>query len=59
VDEFDHEITGLQLNDEHIEFDCYECHTDDRYDIPPSCVECHDDDVSFPTDLPGERIQLK
>jgi len=59
VDEFDHAATGLILNDEHIEFDCYECHTDDQYDITPSCMECHDDDLSFPTDIPGERIQLK
>ncbi len=57
VGEFDHEVTGLRLNDYHVEFDCYECHTDDHYDVPPSCVECHDDDVSFPTDLPGERIK--
>jgi len=59
VDEFDHEVTGLRLNEEHIEIDCYECHTDDQYDITPSCMECHDDDISFPTEIPGERIQLK
>ena len=59
VDEFDHAATGLILNEDHIEFDCYECHTDDQYDITPSCMECHDDDLSFPTDIPGERIQLK
>lgn len=57
VDEFDHQTTGLILNDDHIEIDCYECHTDDRYDISPSCVECHDDDLSFPADIPGERIR--
>lgn len=57
--EFDHKVTGLRLNDDHMEIDCYECHSDDQYDIPPSCVECHGDDVSFPIDLPGERIKLK
>jgi len=57
--EFDHEVTGLRLSEEHIEIDCYECHTDDQYDITPSCVECHDEDLSFPADLPGERIKLK
>ena len=59
VGEFDHSVTGLQLTEEHEEIDCYECHTDDRYDVEPSCVECHDEDLSFPTDLPGERIKLK
>ena len=59
VGEFEHATAGLVLNEDHIELDCYECHADDQYDITPSCVECHDDDLSFPTDLPGERIQLK
>ncbi len=58
-DEFDHKITGLSLSEDHIEIDCYECHMEDRYDVSPSCVECHDEDVSFPTEIPGERIQQK
>ena len=56
VGEFDHDVTGIQLNEDHLEIDCYECHTDDRYDVVPSCVECHDEDLSYPTDIPGIKL---
>ena len=59
VGSFDHAVTGLVLNEDHEEIDCYECHTDDKYDIAPSCMECHDEDVSFPDQLPGDRINKK
>ncbi len=59
VGEFDHGITGIQLNEDHEEIDCYECHVDDRYDVAPSCVECHDEDLSYPTDIPGIKINRK
>jgi len=57
VGEFDHAVTGLLLNEDHEEIDCYECHIDDKYDVSPSCMECHDEDLSYPVDLPGERIK--
>ena len=53
---FDHAVSGLVLNEDHEEIDCYECHIDDDYLVAPSCMECHDEDVSYPDQLPGERV---
>ncbi len=53
---FEHEATGLVLEMGHEEFDCYECHLDNRFDQPPSCYECHEDEMKFPVDLPGYRL---
>ncbi|NHZ85558.1 MAG: hypothetical protein GWP19_06725 [Planctomycetia bacterium] len=52
---FDHGVTGLVLNDDHIEEDCEVCHIDRDFSTSPSCGECHDD-ISYPDDLPGERL---
>ncbi|MBK7105672.1 MAG: cytochrome c3 family protein [Ignavibacteriae bacterium] len=53
---FDHNITGLKLDDIHIEFYCENCHAKNNYTAKPTCDECHDD-VSYPDDLPGEKIK--
>lgn len=51
---FDHSVTGLALNDDHIEEDCENCHIDRDFRIEPTCDECHDD-INYPEYLPGER----
>ncbi len=52
---FDHSVTGLVLNDDHVEEDCEWCHIDRDFRTTPSCEECHDD-ISYPEDLPGNRF---
>ena len=42
VDRFNHGITGVVLDDVHVEFDCDECHTG-GIGTPAVCSECHDD----------------
>ena len=54
---FDHDITGISLDETHIEFECESCHQSNNYSKKPSCIECHDEDISFPDLIPGERIK--
>jgi len=55
VGNFDHAVTGLRLNDDHIDLDCGDCHLDMNMAAQPACTDCHDDQV-FPEQLPGDRI---
>jgi len=43
VDSFDHSVTGVILDDDHIEEDCDSCHMDMDFSTEPSCTDCHDD----------------
>jgi Class III cytochrome C family len=52
---FNHDITGLRLDETHIELECGDCHSTNNYSKKPSCVECHDDDINYPDSIPGER----
>lgn len=56
MDPFEHQHTGLALNDDHADADCTDCHVTGDFKKPPSCRECHDEDISFPNKLPGIRI---
>ena len=56
VDNFDHEVTGIMLNEDHEMFDCADCHAGARYSESPACDTCHDDDVEYPRSLPGTWI---
>ncbi|MCW8848337.1 MAG: cytochrome c3 family protein, partial [Melioribacteraceae bacterium] len=56
---FDHTVTGLQLDDTHIEFYCENCHNTNNYSKKPTCSECHDEDISYPVSVPGKRIKNK
>ncbi|MCD4761232.1 hypothetical protein K8R42_05030, partial [bacterium] len=53
--EFDHAVTGLLLNEEHVDFDCDACHENRNFARTPVCEMCHDEDISWPKELPGER----
>ena len=55
VGTFDHSVTSLTLNEFHNEEDCESCHLDRDFSTSPSCGDCHDD-ISYPNDIPGERI---
>jgi hypothetical protein len=54
---FKHAVTGLDLDENHLEQECEECHTEKRYDAKPVCNNCHDEDIAFPKNLPGTRIK--
>ena len=57
VGTFNHQITGLKLDENHIEVDCGDCHKDKNFSKPPVCSNCHDD-KSFPKDKPGKLVKL-
>ena len=52
---FDHKVTGLMLDEIHIEFDCSDCHLDRDFSRRPSCGNCHDD-KNFPNNKPGKLV---
>ncbi|RKY97686.1 MAG: hypothetical protein DRQ13_04405 [Ignavibacteriae bacterium] len=52
---FDHKVTGLILDEDHIENDCEDCHIDRNFNINPTCDNCHDD-KNYPGDEPGKLI---
>lgn len=54
---FDHSVTGLELNDEHIDFECENCHIDEDFSAPPDCENCHDsEDIYYPDYTPGDEV---
>jgi len=53
---FDHKVTGLQLDEIHIEAGCEDCHQDKTFS-KPVCTNCHED-KSFPKDKPGKLIKM-
>lgn len=52
TDNFNHEITGLKLDELHESFDCSDCHTDNNYTVKPACDNCHED-YTYPAVVPG------
>jgi hypothetical protein len=55
---FDHNITGLILDEDHIENDCEDCHIDKNFSAKPTCDNCHDT-MTYPEDLPGKLKENK
>ena len=53
---FNHEITGLILDEMHADLDCEICHTDGDYS-KPNCADCHGDEVTYPDIIPGELVE--
>jgi len=54
-DNFNHRITGIFLDENHLDNDCSDCHLDNDYAKSPSCSDCHDEDISYPEAIPGEE----
>lgn len=52
-----HAVTGQQLDDNHIDVDCEDCHAESRYDRPPVCSECHEPNIQFPDRRPGPVVE--
>ncbi|UCE24716.1 MAG: hypothetical protein JSU74_01310 [Candidatus Zixiibacteriota bacterium] len=55
---FRHAVTGLQLDEIHVELDCSDCHIDLRYGRIPRCNSCHDDCRNHEDAPPGEYIRM-
>jgi hypothetical protein len=53
---FNHEKTGLKLDEMHVEFDCADCHIENFSD-KPDCTNCHDD-KSYPKNIPGSLVKV-
>lgn len=53
---FNHQITGLKLDENHAEMDCTDCHQDKTYE-KPVCTNCHDDKI-YPKNKPGIIISV-
>lgn len=39
---FKHSITGLQLDETHLDFSCEDCHVENNFAVNPGCDGCHD-----------------
>ncbi|MBI5475460.1 MAG: hypothetical protein HY964_01830 [Ignavibacteriales bacterium] len=53
---FKHSITGLQLDETHIELSCEDCHLEGNFELKPSCNGCHEN-FSYPNKKPGQLIR--
>jgi hypothetical protein len=53
---FNHKVTGLLLDEIHLEFDCSDCHENKDFSKKPSCESCHDD-KTFPESKPGKLVK--
>lgn len=58
VGTFNHAVTGLTLDDIHVEVDCTSCHADGDYNSTPACTECHDEPM-LPKQWPGTGPRTK
>ncbi len=52
LENFEHSITGLSLDENHSENDCEDCHVENDYKNP-TCDNCHDEEIFYPDFLPG------
>lgn len=55
---FNHQRTGLKLDETHAEFECTSCHPNNNFSVKPVCIECHED-YSYPTKKPGTVLKMK
>lgn len=55
---FNHKITGLVLDENHIENECEDCHIDRKFAKQPTCDNCHDE-ITYPKNTPGKFLRAK
>lgn len=53
---FNHRITGVILDEVHVDLECSDCHKNNNYKLKPVCNDCHDD-YKYPNEIPGERVK--
>jgi hypothetical protein len=49
---FKHSITGLQLDEIHLQLGCENCHEGNDYSVKPGCNSCHEN-FAYPKQKPG------
>jgi len=54
---FDHKITGLKLDENHVENDCQDCHINKNFSVKPTCDSCHEG-INYPKDIPGKLVKI-
>ncbi len=54
LENFNHSVVGIALDEIHIEAECADCHIDRKFDKAPDCSMCHDEDITYPKFKPGE-----
>ncbi|MBL7996762.1 cytochrome c3 family protein [bacterium] len=52
---FKHSVTGLILDETHLELGCEDCHSNNNYALKPNCSGCHDNYV-YPKQKPGKLV---
>ncbi|MBM3880771.1 MAG: hypothetical protein FJ387_13825 [Verrucomicrobia bacterium] len=59
IPQFQHDKTGLVLDESHKDAACTDCHVGSRFRQPPTCSGCHEEEeqISFPAKLPGTRLK--
>jgi len=55
MDNFNHKVTNLELDETHASFECENCHKNPDYS-KPDCSDCHDD-MRYPKNIPGKLIK--
>ncbi len=58
VGSFDHAVTGLKLNADHVELECDNCHAKMDFSKKPVCTDCHDEPM-LPAKLPGVKVSRR
>ena len=51
---FNHSITGIALDEIHLDAECSDCHVDRQFDKKPDCSSCHEGEKTYPKDKPGK-----
>ena len=52
---FKHSVTGLQLDEIHLELGCEDCHAENNFAKKPGCDGCHED-FNYPKQKPGKVV---
>ncbi|MFA6977963.1 MAG: cytochrome c3 family protein [Ignavibacteriaceae bacterium] len=55
---FKHSITGLQLDETHLQLGCEDCHLEKNFAVKPVCANCHENFV-YPKQKPGKTVSGK
>jgi len=55
---FKHSITGLQLDETHLQLGCEDCHLEKNFAVKPVCSNCHENFV-YPKQKPGKAVNRK
>ena len=52
---FKHSVTGLQLDETHLQLGCEDCHLEKNFAVKPVCSNCHEN-FAYPKQKPGKTV---